>query len=69
MPVIITIVISAALGIMLAGCDPGGWYADFKCLERDIETGRCTKAEYTCRPGHGHGDKLAYYKYEGPRCH
>lgn len=51
----------------LTGCgDPKGWYATFQCTERDIPTGRCVAATYTCdQPSY----QVTYYPYYGPRCH
>ncbi len=53
--------------LLLSGCsDPGGFYPEFKCVERDIPTGLCTKAEYSCaKPV---GSILAYYRHDSPRC-
>lgn len=60
-------IIAAALAATLAGCDngdPGGWYPDMTCNARDLKSGRCTDAKYSCSR---FNTALAFYRV-GARC-
>lgn len=58
--------------LLLAGCDPGGYYAGFTCTARDNASGQCTAASYTCDTANRAfpvGPRLlTYHHYDAPRC-
>lgn len=36
------------LPLLLAACGEGGEYPMLVCMERNVQSGQCTKGEYTC---------------------
>lgn len=56
--------LAVLFALVLGGCDPGGYYPNFECTEREVISGYCTKAEYTCRENM----RIMHHKYAGPRC-
>lgn len=52
--------------LALASCDTrGGWYPQMDCQQRDLKSGLCIEARYSCKIEQ---QMLAYY-VDGPRCY
>lgn len=53
-----------AAAALAGACALAGWYPEMACQQRDLPSGKCTDAKYSCVRL---GTKLAYYRV-GPRC-
>lgn len=60
------LIVAAALAASLGACtDRGGWYATFTCQERNLRTGLCSKAVYSCTSSR----ELAFFPEGTVRCY